>query len=73
MIKNKTQSIFTLSFISYFSICKVYYTHAYSVQEKGTNERFNGMLRKFLPRGRSINDITEKESNQMATKEGFRV
>ena len=30
------------------------------------------MLRKFLPRGRSINDITEKESNQMATKEGFR-
>lgn len=31
------------------------------------------MLRKFLPRGRAINDITEKESNQMAIKEGFRI
>lgn len=31
------------------------------------------MLKKFLPKGKSINDITEKESNQMATKEGFRI
>lgn len=46
---------------------KVYYTHAYSAWEKGTNERFNGMLREFLPKGRSINDITEEELNRMAT------
>ena len=46
---------------------KVYYTHAYSAWEKGTNERFNGMLREFLPKGRSVNNVTEEMLNQMVT------
>ena len=46
---------------------KVYYTHAYSAWEKGTNERFNGMLREFLPKGRSVNNVTEDMLNQMVT------
>ena len=46
---------------------KIYYTHAYSAWEKGTNERFNGMLREFLPKGKSINDVTEDVLNQMVT------
>ena len=31
---------------------KVYYTHPYSSWEKGTNERHNGLIRKFIPKGR---------------------
>ena len=46
---------------------KVYYTHAYSAWEKGTTERFNGMLREFLPKGRSVNNVTEEMLNQMVT------
>ena len=46
---------------------KIYYTHAYSAWEKGTNERFNGMLREFLPKGRSVNNVTEGVLNQMVT------
>lgn len=44
---------------------KIYYIHAYSAWE--TNERFNGMLREFLPKGKSINDVTEDVLNQMVT------
>ena len=34
---------------------------------KGTNERFNGILREFLPKGRSVNNVTEDVLNQMVT------
>lgn len=33
---------------------KVYFTHPYSSCEKGTNERHNRMLRRFIPKGKSI-------------------
>lgn len=29
----------------------VYFTHAYSSYERGTNENFNGLLREFIPKG----------------------
>jgi len=35
---------------------KVYFTHPYSSWEKGTNECHNKMLRRFIPKGRSISD-----------------
>ena len=34
---------------------KVYFTHPYASCERGTNERHNGMLRRFLPKGVAIN------------------
>ena len=37
---------------------KVYFTHPYSSWEKGTNECHNKMLRRFIPKGRSISDYT---------------
>jgi len=37
---------------------KVYYTHPYSSWERGTNERHNGLIRRFIPKGRSINDFS---------------
>ena len=33
---------------------KVYFTHPYSSFEKGTNECHNRMLRRFIPKGKSI-------------------
>ena len=37
---------------------KFYYTHPYSSWERGTNEHHNGLIRRFIPKGRSINDFS---------------
>ena len=37
---------------------KVYYTHPYSSFEKGTNERHNGLIRRFIPKGKRISDYS---------------
>ena len=37
----------------------VYYTHPYTSSERGTNERHNGLIRRFIPKGRCIDDIDE--------------
>lgn len=34
----------------------VYFTHPYSSYEKGTNEKHNGLIRRFIPKGRRISD-----------------
>ena len=39
----------------------VYYTHPYTSCEKGTVECHNRMLRRFVPKGKSINDYTADE------------
>ncbi|WP_027416716.1 IS30 family transposase [Aneurinibacillus terranovensis] len=38
---------------------EVYYTHPYTSSERGTNERHNGLIRRFIPKGKSIDDIDE--------------
>ena len=40
---------------------KIYYAHAYSSWERGSNENFNGLLREFVPKGISIHNFTESE------------
>jgi IS30 family transposase len=35
----------------------VYFCHPYSSWEKGTNERHNGLLRRFIKKGKSIDEI----------------
>lgn len=42
----------------------VYYAHAYASWEKGANERHNGMLREFIPKGISLRDLTYKRLKQ---------
>jgi len=37
---------------------EVYFTHPYSSWEKGTNECHNKMLRRFMPKGKSISDYS---------------
>ncbi len=33
---------------------RVYFAHPYSSHERGTNERHNGLIRKFIPKGVAI-------------------
>lgn len=37
---------------------KVYFTHPYTSCEKGTNERHNGLIRRFIPKGKRIDDFS---------------
>ncbi|WPX08968.1 IS30 family transposase [Anaerocellum danielii] len=37
-----------------------YYTHPYSAYERGTNERMNGLIRRFLPKGKEIREISKE-------------
>lgn len=38
---------------------RVYYTDPYSSWQKGMNENCNGILRRFIPKGTDLNDISE--------------
>lgn len=38
--------------------------YPYSSHERGSNENFNGLLREFLPKGKSLNPLTDDELSQ---------
>jgi IS30 family transposase len=38
----------------------IYFAHAYSAWERGTNENFNKLLRDFVPKGKSIKDYSQE-------------
>ena len=40
---------------------KVYFTHPYSSFERGTSERHNGLIRRFIPKGESINNYADED------------
>ena len=40
---------------------KVYFTHPYSSFEKGTNERHNGLIRRFIPKGKRMSDYSSSD------------
>ena len=40
---------------------KIYYCHAYSSWERGSNENQNGFIRRFIPKGTDINPISPNE------------
>ena len=45
-----------LATLENFTDTKVYFTHPYSSFEKGTNERHNGLIRRFIPKGKRISN-----------------
>lgn len=46
--------------------CGVYFTHPYSSFEKGTNECHNRMLRRFIPKGKSISNYSQEDIDRFA-------
>jgi len=50
-----------LSELEHSTATKVYFTHPYSSFEKGTNERHNGLIRRFIPKGHSIDNYSEEQ------------
>jgi len=40
---------------------KAYYAHPYSSFERGTNENWNGIVRRFIPKGKSFDLLTDKD------------
>lgn len=48
------QEFAELSLLEDSTETKVYFTHPYSSFERGTNERHNGLLRRFIPKGHPI-------------------
>ncbi|MCU9534449.1 IS30 family transposase [Streptococcus sp. CSL10205-OR2] len=48
------------SLLSELEGIEVYFAHAYSSHERGTNENFNGLLREFVPKGVSLTGLTQE-------------
>jgi IS30 family transposase len=47
--------------------CKVYFTDRNSPEQRGTNENFNGLVREFFPKGKSLIHVTQAECTRVAT------
>lgn len=41
--------------------CEVYYAHPYSAWERGSNERHNGLIRRMIPKGKSMDGLTAEK------------
>uniref|UniRef100_UPI00138A3A92 IS30 family transposase n=1 Tax=Streptococcus sp. S784/96/1 TaxID=2653499 RepID=UPI00138A3A92 len=52
------------SLLSELTDIEAYFAHPYSSYERGSNENFNGLLREFLPKGKSLNPLTDEELAQ---------
>lgn len=44
----------------------VYYCHPYTSCERGSNERANGIIRRWLPKGQSLSQVTQKDCDRIA-------
>lgn len=52
--------------ISHELSAAVYFCHPYHSWEKGTNENTNGLVRRYLPRGTSLENVTQNDIDDIA-------
>ena len=52
---------------------EIYFCHAYSAWERGSNENFNKLLREFIPKGESLHHFTDEEVIEAAQRINQRV
>jgi len=45
-----------------------YFTQPYHSWEKGTNENTNGLIRQYIPKGSSMEDLSQHQCNAIADK-----
>ena len=45
-----------------------YFAHPYHSWERGTNENTNGLIRQYLPKGKSMASLTQERCNEIAQK-----
>jgi len=45
-----------------------YFCDPYSSFQRGTNEHFNGRVRRYLPKGTSFHDVTQEELDEYITE-----
>lgn len=45
----------------------VYYAHPYTSCDKGSVERHNGLIRRFIPKGKRIDDFTVQQISDVET------
>jgi IS30 family transposase len=48
--------------------CDYYFCHPYSSWERGLNEYTNGLIRQYIPKGSSFEDITQKDIQEIEDK-----
>lgn len=46
--------------------CKVYFTDVQSPQQRGSNENFNGLIRQYFPKGKSMVHVTQDDATRVA-------
>ncbi len=44
---------------------KIYYAHPYSAYERGINENYNRIIRRFLPKGTSFENLSQETLNRI--------
>lgn len=43
----------------------IYFAHPYSAYERGSNEHFNGIIRRFVPKGKDFNKLSQNQLNRI--------